>query len=311
MRIIQSIEDIKHDGPYLISGRVLSIEKNIYTIVIKWNLSAKLIGHIPEIQVDDYISVSLQHIDGIEEMAGKTFITSKDFSLITDMKTTLSAFRQHHSSIDNILGLITDDTLLCILKQVLYKEISIDCPVWDEARHLRVRYHTVPSARTYHHAYIGGNFIHSIGVASTAHTLGKHKGISGLPLEMLVAGGLIHDIGKLMAFTPIKKGHILTIRPTTIKIKEHIDIGLDIMDKIHDFLSSQYQDSDKLDVIIQTLKGFIETHHGLKSWGAKREPESILEQILFVSDYIDSRTGNYNPLMPVETDTLIEKLSDL
>lgn len=311
MRIIQSIEDLKHNGPYLISGRVLSIEKDIYTIVIKWNLSVKLIGHIPEIQADDYISATIEDINKIEEIGNKTFLISKDFSLITDMSATLKAFRKYFPSIEEILSLISDKTLLCILKQILYKEINIDCPVWDEARHMRVRYHTVPSARTYHHAYIGGNFIHSIGVASTAYTLGKHKGISGLPLEILVVGGLLHDLGKLMAFTPIKKGGILTIRPTTIKIKEHIDTGLNILEKIYNFLYPQCPDKSKLDTVVETLKGFIETHHGLRSWGAKREPESILEQILFVADYLDSRTGNYNPLNPYETDSLIAQLLQL
>ena len=114
-----------------------------------------------------------------------------------------------------------------------------------------------------------------------------------------------------MAFTPIKKGDTLTVRPTTIRVKEHIQIGISIMEKIEEFLTPHIDDREKLHTLIDAISGIIATHHGLKSWGAIREPESIIEQIVFVADYLESRTGTYNPLHPYDTDSLVLKLLSL
>ncbi len=311
MKVIQSLEDLQHKGPYLISGRVLSIENNMATIVIKWNLSAKIPLDTPGIEPDDYISASIDNVIKVEEIGNRNYIIPQNSHIITDLSMVLSQFRKNHPTLEDVLKDITDHTLLCILKQFLYKEITTDCSTWNKKKYFRIGYHTAPSARTYHHAYIGGNYIHSVGVAIMAKTIAQQKGISGLPLEVLITGALLHDIGKIKAFTPIKKKHLLTIRPTTVEIREHINIGLEIMDELYQFLKKHVKDTEKLHTLISAIKGLIETHHGLKSWGAKREPESILEQILFVSDYIDSRTGSYNPLNPSETDSLIKKLLNL
>lgn len=311
MKIIQTIEDIDENQPYLVSGRVINIKDNTYTIGIKYTLAVQISGNLPNIEVDDYISVILNSIDKIAHINPKTYIISSDFSLVKDIKVTLQAFRQHCPHIRDILDTITDPTLLCIMKQFLHKEIKLECPVWNRAHEMRTKYHIVPSARTYHHAYIGGNLIHSIGVAQTAYTVALSKGIQQLPLEILVAGSLLHDIGKLEAFTPIKKDDLIIVKPTNIRIKEHIDMGLKLMDDIYQFLRNHIPNNDKLRFLINTIKGFIATHHGLLSWGAKREPDSILENILFISDYLDSRTGNYNPLIPSKTDTLIKDILHL
>ncbi len=310
MKILRSLEDLQEEGSFIASGRVNAVKEEYTSIVIKDGLTVHVGSPLP-VEAGDYISVQVRGTPKIIWETSRTILVYEDFDIVKDLSRVLKAFRKHAPSLGSLLSRISDPILLCILKQILPEEVDSKCPVWERGHSLRVRFHTVPSALTYHHAYIGGNYIHSLGVAQTSWHLGKLKGIEGLPLEILIAGGLLHDIGKLMAFTPIKKGEILTVRPTTIRVKEHIEIGISIIEKIEEFLSPHIDDRDKLHILIDAISGIIATHHGLKSWGAIREPESIIEQIIFVADYLESRTGTYNPLHPHDTDSLILKLLSL
>lgn len=310
MKILRSLEDLEEEGPFIASGRVNAVKGEYTSLVIKDGLVIHVAGLLP-VEIGDYISVEVRGTPKIISETNRTTLVYDDFDIIKDLSHVLKAFRKHTPSLKNLLSRISDPILLCILKQILPDEVNSVCPVWKEGHSLRVRFHTVPSALTYHHAYIGGNYIHSLLVAYTSWHLGKLKGIEGLPLEILIAGGLLHDIGKLMAFTPIKRGNILTVRPTTIRVKEHIQIGISIMEKIEKFLTPHIYDRGKLHILIDATSGIIATHHGLKSWGALREPESIIEQIIFVADYLESRTGTYNPLHPHDTDSLVLKLLSL
>jgi len=307
MKILRSLEDLREEGPFLASGRINAVKEGYISIVIKDGLTIHVGGSLP-VEIGDYISVQVRGTPKIISETNRTTLVYEDFDIITDLSHVLRAFREHAPSLKNLLSHINDPILLCILKQILPDEVDSKCPVWEKGHSLRVRFHTVPSALTYHHAYIGGNYLHSLWVSQTSWHLGKLKGIKGLPLEVLIAGGLLHDIGKLMAFTPIKRGNILTVRPTTIRVKEHIQIGISTMEKIEEFLTPHTENREKLHTLIDAISGIIATHHGLKSWGALREPESIIEQIVFVADYLESRTGTYNPLHPHDTDSLVLKL---
>src|SRR5690606_34943975 len=53
-----------------------------------------------------------------------------------------------------------------------------------------------PAAKRNHHAYVGGLLEHSVSVATAAESLARHYG-GGIDRDLLIAGALVHDIGKV------------------------------------------------------------------------------------------------------------------
>jgi hypothetical protein len=57
---------------------------------------------------------------------------------------------------------------------------------------------TMPASAKHHHARPGGLAVHSLEVA---HDIAAHGSLSDLELDLGIAGGLLHDIGKLWSYT--------------------------------------------------------------------------------------------------------------
>jgi 3'-5' exoribonuclease len=57
-----------------------------------------------------------------------------------------------------------------------------------------------PAATEYHHAYVGGLLEHSVSMARSAATLAAERGAE-LDRDLLVAGALLHDLGKVCEMT--------------------------------------------------------------------------------------------------------------
>ncbi len=66
-------------------------------------------------------------------------------------------------------------------------------------REVCARYWTMPASARHHHAWPGGLATHSLEVAMD---LANQCVLTGTERELAVAGGLLHDIGKLWAYTP-------------------------------------------------------------------------------------------------------------
>ena len=58
-----------------------------------------------------------------------------------------------------------------------------------------LHFQEAPAAKGIHHAYIGGLLEHSLSVAKVADFLAQHY--AGVDRSLLMAGALLHDIGKL------------------------------------------------------------------------------------------------------------------
>ena len=62
------------------------------------------------------------------------------------------------------------------------------------------RFSKNPAAMKHHHAYIGGLLEHSVDVANLAVAMAKQ--CEGINLDLIIAGGLLHDIGKIKEISP-------------------------------------------------------------------------------------------------------------
>ena len=87
------------------------------------------------------------------------------------------------------------------------------------------QFKNAPAAKKMHHAYIGGLLEHTLSMASLADKIAGHYG--GIDREMLIAGAVLHDIGKTRELEYLHKidysdeGRLLS----------HIVVGLEMIEK--------------------------------------------------------------------------------
>jgi 3'-5' exoribonuclease len=140
------------------------------------------------------------------------------------------------------------------------------------------RFQESPAAKGIHHAYIGGLLEHSLSVAQVAVLLADHY--EGVDRSLLVAGALLHDIGKLEELS-VKAGLIeYTVRG---RLKGHLVMGSEMVAvaaaKISDFPVE----------LLEQLQHLILSHHGRHEFGSPAVPMTVEALILSFLDDLDAK----------------------
>jgi 3'-5' exoribonuclease len=135
-----------------------------------------------------------------------------------------------------------------------------------------------PAAKRNHHASIGGLLEHSISVATLCSMLAAHYG-DALDRDLVVAGALLHDIGKIReigaqpGFPYTDEGRLLG----------HILIGLQI---VHDAAGAVHALAPKRLLLLEHL---IASHQGRYEWQSPREPRILEGLVLHYADDLDAK----------------------
>ena len=133
-----------------------------------------------------------------------------------------------------------------------------------------------PAALTVHHAYRGGFLEHILSVARSALVLGAAYGANQ---DLLTAGALLHDIGKLEELDYDRT----TAYSRDGNLVGHVTLGIilvrTVMMSIPEFP----------DIIRSQIEHLIVSHHGHKEFGAPVEPMTIEAMILSASDDLDAK----------------------
>jgi 3'-5' exoribonuclease len=133
-----------------------------------------------------------------------------------------------------------------------------------------------PAAQTVHHAYRSGFLEHILSVARSALTLGASYGANQ---DLLTAGALLHDIGKLEELEYDRS----TSYTRDGNLVGHVTLGTMMvraaMTAIPDFP----------DVLRSQVEHLIVSHHGHKEFGAPVEPMTIEAMILSAADDLDAK----------------------
>ena len=134
-----------------------------------------------------------------------------------------------------------------------------------------------PGGIRLHHAYRGGLLQHILSVVGLASRLTEHY--PRLDHDLLVAGAILHDIGKIEELTATRRlGY-----STRGQLVGHVALGLEILER-H---SAGLEDSPlPLKSVLQHL---IVSHHGEVEKGALREPMVAEAVVLHALDELDAR----------------------
>ncbi|MBL7179865.1 MAG: HD domain-containing protein [Pseudomonadota bacterium] len=150
------------------------------------------------------------------------------------------------------------------------------------------KFKTAPAAKKMHHAYLGGLLEHTLSMATLAEKIAGHY--SGIDRDLLIAGAMLHDIGKTRELEYTFKidysdqGRLLS----------HIVIGLEMIEaklsKIIDFPEER-----KL-----LLKHMIVSHHGTQEFGSPEPPKTVEAVLLNYIDEMDSKVKGIRDFMASE-----------
>ena len=135
-----------------------------------------------------------------------------------------------------------------------------------------------PAAVAHHHAYLHGLLEHTLGVARSAKAVAQsYQGTAYEPdLDIVVAGALLHDLGKLDTYA-LDPGPESTLEGTVL---DHIATGYARFVRL--------ADEFKLTPLTRTLLAhIILSHHGQKEFGSPVLPATPEAMIVAAADNLD------------------------
>ena len=143
------------------------------------------------------------------------------------------------------------------------------------------KFRIAPSARSMHQAYLGGLLEHTLCVTRNALKLADNYPAANRSL--LIAGALLHDMGKTLEYSCDKK-----ISYTDAgRLIGHITMGAALVE-LHASLLPGFPHAKK--ILVQHM---IISHHGFYEFGSPKRPKTLEALLLHHADVADAQISNY------------------
>ena len=138
-----------------------------------------------------------------------------------------------------------------------------------------------PAAKSFHHVYIGGLLEHTLSVVQLLAMVADHY--QGVKRDILITGGILHDIGKIYEFT---YDRIIDYSDQG-RLVGHIVIGVEMLDKkiavIEDFPEP----------LAMELRHLLLSHHGTQEFGSPKRPKTVEALIVHHIDDLDAKINAF------------------
>lgn len=169
-------------------------------------------------------------------------------------------------ALKNFVGSVKDPWLQKLLRIFFGKG-----PWWQ-------RFKEAPAAKGAHHACVGGLLEHTLSVVSVADNLSRHY--PGVNRSLLLAGALLHDIGKLeeMGF----QGPVVEYTAAG-RLKGHLVIGSEMIAEAAASIEGFPE------ALLDQLQHLILSHHGRLDYGSPVLPMTVEAFLLSMIDDLDAK----------------------
>jgi 3'-5' exoribonuclease len=157
--------------------------------------------------------------------------------------------------------------------------------VFGEGSELWASYRLAPAAKYYHQAYRHGLLEHSLGVAQGVSAISAT--FPGIDRDVAVTGALLHDIGKLEAYTAEAQNIDLT---DAGRLQGEIALGYYRVRRTIDGLDAFPSD------LAQAVLHIILSHHGTLEHGSPVVPCTREATLVHMIDNLGGRLGSFDRL---------------
>lgn len=140
------------------------------------------------------------------------------------------------------------------------------------------RFQTAPAAKGIHHAYAGGLMEHCLSMAKVADMMAGHY--PGVDRSILLAGVLLHDIGKIKE---LKEEVGLVDYTSTGRLKGHLVMGSEMVGEQAAGIENFPED------LLIRIQHLILSHHGRLEFGSPAVPMIPEAFVLSFIDDLDSK----------------------
>ncbi len=159
---------------------------------------------------------------------------------------------------------------------------AVDLFFADDA--FRVRFERAPGALRGHHAQIGGLLMHVVEVGTIARA--STKTMRG-DIDLVTAGALLHDIGKVETYTITAAGFDFTQGGFLL---QHVVLGSLMLDRaLRTLPEGTLSDAQEFE-----LQHFIQSHHGTLEHGAAVRPMTLEAELLHWADQASTNGNNFS-----------------
>ena len=183
------------------------------------------------------------------------------------------------------------DRLIQISKTVENQHLSRLLAAFFEDKAFVELFKTAPAAKKMHHAYLGGLLEHTLSIARLTQAIAGHY--KGIDKDLLLTGGILHDIGKVYEFS--YETHI--DYSDAGRLLNHIVIGVEMLktkiDTMNDFPEN----------LALVLKHMIVSHHGTRDFGSPEPPKTLEAIMLYYLDELDAKVTGVRAFMEAEAES--------
>ncbi len=208
-----------------------------------------------------------------EEYNGSLDLTVADIRQAYEHEYTAGQFLPVHPDRDSLWKRLVEHVESIkdgSLREFLQKDVF-------GSSYVRERFLSAPAASTHHHAFIGGLLCHTVSVTDMCFGLACRRDVDR---DMLLAGALVHDIGKIEAYD---WSGALIKRTDRGELHDHIILGVMLLSKLYT-LSSCSLARNRFDLLLH----MVVSHHGTKEKGSPVEPRTAEAEILHYADELDA-----------------------
>lgn len=142
-----------------------------------------------------------------------------------------------------------------------------------------------PAAKGFHHSYVGGLLTHTMSTTQLLQKMADHY--PQADRDLLIAGGMLHDIGKIAELS-FKKMFDYTDEGRLIG---HIVLGIEIINKkiaaIENFPAT----------LAIELRHILLSHHGMLEYGSPKRPKTLEALIVYYADDLDAKVNAFREFM--------------
>jgi len=224
----------------------------------------------------------LIQIGDVVEIAGKVvYFEDKVQINISNVQNSVKKLTENEYEIERFVGSLKNTeelfkSLLRLIDTVQDEDYkSLLNRFFIEDKNFVEMFKTSPAGMRIHHSYRGGLLEHSLNVAKLVDNVCRIY--NQLDRDLLFAGALLHDIGKVKEYTINQKGIEVT---TEGELLGHIVMGIEML--IQKSRDLPYEK-------ILKLRHLIASHHGEFEWGSPVLPKTPEALVLHFIENMDSK----------------------